>query len=194
MKHFHPIASGIDTRQIMAQLDQHPELWNAQRDRQSYDNSPHRHVSDVWVRYNDIAKGDLKSLSDEHVPIWYPAWGVLTALEPVVRGLMNSECGDMIGGVLITKLPPGDTIYPHRDAGWHVDYYSKFYLTLQADAGAVFCCQGNDGEFEVLHNRTGEIWYMDNRKTHWVKNNGTVDRITMIICIRTAKNYELPAN
>jgi hypothetical protein len=188
VKHFLKIGE-TDVKPLNAEIAAHPELWDQVTLRKTAPGTPHRAMSDIWVRYNDVkpflAKGDLSTFNDRHVPIWYPAWRALPALRPIVFGLMARVEGEMIGGVLITRIPPGGGIEPHTDRGWHVDYYEKFYVALQSEPGALFLCQ-HGGEREALNPAPGEIHLFDNRKEHWVDNRSDQDRVTLIVCIRTS--------
>lgn len=182
MKHFQKIGEyPVDV--LAAQLEQHPELWDACTQRKARQGSPHTGMQDIWVRYNE---GDPYSptFNDRHVPVWYPAWKVLPALKPIVFDLMRKVDGEMLGGVLITKISPGSGIDPHADDGWHVQYYDKFYVSIRSEPGAMFFCQHED-TLECLEPQVGECWLFDNRKRHWVENQSTSDRITLIVCIRT---------
>lgn len=169
---------------LISEIEAHPDLWDSIQFRKTAPNSPHSRMSDIWVRYNDIdaylKNPGGRSFNDAHVPIWYPAWEKLPALRPIIFALMATVRGEMLGGVLITRIPPGEGIAPHVDTGWHVDYYDKFYLSLKSAPGADFFC-----EDEVLNPRVGEIYRFDNRALHWVVNNSDQDRMTLIVCIRT---------
>jgi len=191
MRHFLQIADGLPVEPLAAQIDAQPELWSTHDERRTHEGTSHAETSDIWVRYNDIrrAAGEthrerLLSLTHEHVPVWYPAWQALPALRPFVFSLMAAVEGEMLGGVLITRVPPGGVIAPHADTGWHVNYYDKFYVAVQSAPGADFVCE-HDGEVERLNMRTGDVWLFDNRKVHSVENNSDQDRITLIVCIRT---------
>lgn len=186
MNHFEKVTA-FPVARLMGQIDAHPELWNANRIRKDAAGSPHSEMSDIWVRYNDVApfeaKGDYTGFNDMHVPVWYPAWKTLTHLRPIIFGLMNWVDGEMLGGVLITKIPPGHGIAPHKDDSWHVRTFEKFYVSLQSAPGAVFGCD-HDGVREELEPKTGECWLFDNKKLHWVENKSPMDRVTLIVCIR----------
>lgn len=189
MKHFVKIADGIDVSGVVAQLKDNPSLWDAHTVRKTYDGTPHSRMSDIWVRYNAFDRFDPanhKAFNDEHVSVWYQAWGKLTALRPIIFDLMAKVEGEMIGGVLITRIPPGEGILPHADASWHVSYFSKFYLSIASAPGAFFFCE-HEGETERINPKPGDIYLFDNRKVHWVENHSNHDRITCIICIRTQK-------
>jgi hypothetical protein len=188
VKHFELIDSGVDVAPLLAEIEAHPELWDQRPERLDAPESPHAQMADIWLRYNDIKPylsgektGDF---GGEHVPVWYPAYGALRAvIRPIIFDLMGLVEGEMLGGVLITKIPHGCEIKPHVDKSWHVDYFEKFYVTLKSAPGAVFGCE-SEGETEELSPKVGEIWLFDNHKTHWVMNQSGQDRITLIICIR----------
>lgn len=190
MRHFELIRQGVEIDGVLRELDAHPHLWNANSRRKTAPGTPHGQMSDIWVRYNDAtpyqAQGDWSHFNDEHVPVWYPAWRALPSLQPIVFDLMARVQGEMIGGVLITRIPPGGRIGLHTDDGWHVQYYEKFYLSLRSAPGARFWAEA-DGVREALEPKPGEIWLFDNRKQHWVENDSGQDRVTCIICIRTEK-------
>lgn len=189
MRHFQKIAEGLPVTEVMDQLYAHPDLWDQHGPRKEFEGSPHVKTSDIWVRFNaykNLDPENYAAFSNEHIPEWYPAWDRLPALKPVVYGLMSRVQGEMLGGVLITKVKPGGVVEPHQDKSWHVDFYRKFYVSLQSEDGSVFGCKVED-EIEELRPKTGECWLFDNHKTHWVQNTGSDDRVTLIVCIRTDK-------
>lgn len=185
MTHFPILIKGVCVDPILRELEENYDLWNQKTERREADLSPHREAPDIWVRYNDHSKSG-PNFNDEHIPVWYPAWERLPQLRPIVFGLMRAFEGEIMGGVLITKVPSGKKIYPHTDGGWHVDYYEKFYVQLSGSPGCEFCClDESTGETERFTPMAGDVYHFDNRKTHWVDNDSDADRITLIVCIRT---------
>lgn len=186
MQHFSLIDT-VNVEQLASELEAHPDLWDEHTLRKDYETSPHKQMSDIWVRFAAREDGKLLvDMSKPHLPVWYRAWQELPALRPIVFNLMARVEGEVLGGVLVTRIPPGCGLVPHRDSSWHVDYYSKYYLSIQSEPGAVFGCR-EDGVEELLEPKPGEIWLFDNHKLHWVDNKSNADRITCIICIRTEK-------
>lgn len=189
MKNFLKIAEGVDVMPLLLSIQRQPDLWNRHTVRKTAPNTPHSQMSDIWIRYNDVSKyeetGNYSSFNDEHDPIWYPAYYKLPELRPIIFGLMARVEGERLGGVLITKIPKGCSIEPHSDKGWHVEYYDKFYVSLKNNPGSVFYC-----EDEHISPNAGEVYWFDNRKEHWVKNNSDDDRITLIVCIKTHRYGE----
>ena len=189
VKHFIPIMGGVKIDGILAEIEANPQLWDRHTARKTAPGGPHSQVSDIWIRYNDVAPFESgerpwPELSNEHVPIWYPEVDSLPSLKPVILDLMAIVRGEMLGGVIITKVPDGCVVDPHIDQGWHVDYYEKFYLQLKNSPGSTFSAF-HDGKVETIEPVPGEIWLFDNHKIHWVENKSGDDRITVMIAIKT---------
>ncbi len=187
MKNLIKIANGIDVVPLLLQIQRQPKLWDRHSLRKESEDSPHKEMSDIWLRYNDIKKykesGDFSSFNDEHDPVFYPEWYALPAVRPIVMGLMARVEGTRLGGVMITKIPPGGKIKPHSDNGWHAKYYNtKLYVVLQSNLKCV-----NRVEDEVVRMAPGDVWFFDNTKEHEVINDGDDDRITLIVCVRCEK-------
>ena len=185
---FQLLRQGLDVAPLVEQIEAQPELWNTQTMRTTFDGTSHGAVDDIWVRYNAWDRFDPENpqaLAEEHVPVWYPAWHALPALKPLVFGMMAAFYGEMLGGVLITRVPPGKKILPHADRGWHVEYYDKLYLSLKSAPGANFVCRDALGAIEISSPRPGDLYLFDNRLLHWVTNDSDEDRMTLIVCLRT---------
>lgn len=192
MKHFYKVSENINVESLNAEIENNPDLWDENSLRRTAPNTPHSGMSDIWVRYNNITpyleRKDLTGFNDPHIPVWYSAFNKLPSLKPIIFDLMAKVEGEMLGGVLITRIPPGQRIAPHTDSSWHVDYFDKYYISLKSAEGAEFCCDHND-LVERLNPKVGDCWLFDNHKNHWVENNSDQDRITLIVCIRTQREY-----
>ena len=177
------IAEGFQVLPLQASINRQPELFGQFKQRAQMYMSPHTGMKDIWVRYNDIGKyTDMSTFNDEHEPIWYPAFYCLPEITDILMRLMQLTEGQKLGGVLITKVPPGGRIEPHTDHGWHASYYSKFYIPIQNGEGAAF--HFTDG---VIKPALGDVWWFDNSVEHWVVNDSDEDRLALIVCIRTDK-------
>lgn len=165
---------------LLREVADKTDLWNGNTGRTYGDQSPFQDVSDIWLRYN----GDFSSIDrviNDLEMVNYPGWDLLPSAREIVYGLLYSLKANRIGRVLITKLPPGKVITPHVDQGANAAYYSRFQIALSCDPQSPpkFYC-GN----EMAQMLPGEIWYFNNRKEHWVENDSTVDRVSMIVDLR----------
>ena len=174
----------VDVASLRAALLEKSGLFGVYPYRKMAPGSPHAEMDDIWVRYNDInpflAAGSMEGFGDEHDSVWYPVYYELPEVKDIIFDVMSAVRGERLGGVLITRLPPGGKIEPHRDGGWHAEYYDKYYVPIQNDVGAIFGFE--DG---VIDPEEGEVYWFNNSELHWVENNTNDDRIAMIICIKT---------
>lgn len=190
MKYLKTLGHGMVVGPILDELDAHPELWNQHTMRTGYGDSPH-HVDDIWIRYRDLAEfrhsreglNSFLSIEDfvrtEHESVWYSSIDVLPALKSLIFLVMRAfEC-ERLGGVLITRIPPGGDVKPHTDSGWHATYYEKVAVQLRSAPGQAFWYE--DGEFEC---ESGTIYTFDNSQPHAVYNRSDQERVTCIICVR----------
>ncbi len=178
--------NAFDVSRLQDQLICQPQLWDTIRHRTKHPQSPHREVSDIWVRYNPIENyaEDMQAFNAEHVPEWYPVVAQLPEAMRIACELLAHITGtpttwDHLGAVLITKIPPGKQVYAHVDQGWHARHFEKFAVTVKGDDEQAFFFEN---EYLITH--PGDLWWFDNAHPHWVSNNSAEDRITLIVCIR----------
>lgn len=185
MKHMRLIAQGFDVAPLVQQLKDSPHLWDQITLRKDHHLSPHREIQDIWVRNNhpknfDAEAGRLAFVGEPHDSVWYPAYYELPAIKPLVFDLMRLVEGERLGGVFITRIPPGARCLPHIDTGWHVEHYDKYIIQLQSAPEQAFHFEG-----ESLVTEPGDCFFFDNRFTHWVTNDSDQDRMSLIVAIRS---------
>jgi len=185
MKNFMFIGSGINVEPINLILKQNPDLWDENRERRDSQGSPHSEMNDIWVRYNDQKKfkesGDWSKFNQPHFPIWYPAARKLHYIRPLAISMMAKMGSTHLGGILITRIPAGGKILPHVDDNWHSRFYNcKLYIPIQTNIN----CWNRCGD-EVVTMNTGDCWYFNNAVEHEVQNQGSDERITLILCMKT---------
>lgn len=169
------IASGWGVGAILWQLQNHPELWNQHTARTESADSPHHGLDDIWARFGDAERAED---GQAHRARWYPA-AELLGIKQMCHDLMHMVHGVELGGVLITRIPPGAKCRPHIDPGWHASYYEKFAVQIASGPGQRFCFEG-----EILETRPGDVFWFDNQHLHWVDNDTPFERISMIVCIK----------
>lgn len=190
MKNMKQIADGVNVSSLLEEIKANPQLWNKYTARTENPASPHHVVSDIWLRHNPIAhlnKDDPKGLREfvagEHDSVWYEAIDLLPSAREICMQLMAFVGGERLGGVLITRIPPGCSVKPHTDRpSWHAEYYDKYAVQLQGNPDQSFNFDG-----EVFCALPGDVYWFDNGKEHWVVNDSNEDRMTMIVCVRHDK-------
>lgn len=178
------LQSGFQVSSVLQEIEENSDVWDRYTVRTKQYTSPHKKVSDIWVRYNSWENyhGDLKKFNDVHDSVWYPCVAQLPSVKKLVMQVMDYLQGERLGGVLITKILPGGNVAPHVDLGWHASFYDKYAIQLKGNSKQAFCF--NDCSFSAM---PGDLYTFDNSKVHWVTNESDEERMTLIICIRGSK-------
>jgi hypothetical protein len=176
-----PVAS------LVSEIHAHPELWNDFDLRTNHPQSPHRELSDIFVRYNarENFTGDRQAFNGPHVPVWWPAADLLPSARKIAMQLMRELNGDELGMVLITKIPAHTQCYPHTDNGHHAGRYDKYAVQLASAERQFFEVDG-----VRLSAKPGEVYFFDNSRLHRVVNDSDEDRMSLIVCIRNRFTME----
>lgn len=193
MKNFLKMADGIDVYPLLYAIHRQPHLWNQHSTRTAHQDSVHRGVDDITLRYNKFNRGEdfVEKVCSEIQCVNYPAFAQLPEAIPLVFALMSRVQGEHLGRVLIAKMHPGTIIPIHSDIIPQATkafpnkiapavYYDRYHIVLKSHPGVVF----KTGDEEVYMG-TGEAWWFDNTKDHEVINNSVDDRIHLIIDIRS---------
>lgn len=167
----------------MNALTRQPDLWNQNKFRTSFPNTPHVDVDDILIRFSDPAKCDTTSnVIGDDTPIWHEAAHKLPQVKPIVLDLMRRVDAYELGRVLITRLPPGGRILPHVDNdGSYVRTADRvrYHVVLQGLPGSLY----RTGD-ETVCMRTGECWLFNPLLEHEVLNNSTDDRVHLLVDVR----------
>ena len=166
---------------VLSQIEAHPELWDQNNERTTLPNSPHAQSSDIWLRFRARAELDTPAkFGEPHFAEFYPAWRELPAVQHMPFKIMTALGAVYLGGILLTRLPPGAEILPHVDTGWHPEFLNaKAYVILKANER----CLNHCGDETVIM-LPGEAWLFNNRVMHSVQNRGQTERIALIITMR----------
>lgn len=174
MRNFKKLAAGVEIEPLLGQLAAHPELWGANCWRKKL--GVHSEMTDIWVRFAEKEE----DFARPHFASWYPAFHALPALEKMIFDAMALVRASHLGGVLITRIPPGQKIGAHVDRGWHPEFYNtKLYFVLKSNPQCVFRV-----EDERVAMEPGDLWQIDNTREHDVHNDGDSERMTLIVCMR----------
>jgi hypothetical protein len=192
MRNFQRVGENVNVGPLTHQLIRHKELWNQNKFRTTFPDTPHGEVEDIWLRFSakENCTTTTKVIGDG-TPVWYPARDVLTAARPLILNLMAGMGAYELGRVLISRVPPGGKILAHRDnAGDYVHEpdIARYHVVLQGLPGSLYHCGEPDGaenpDVETVNMMTGEVWWFDAHKLHWIENNSADDRIHMLVDVR----------
>lgn len=188
MRNFLRLAGSVNVMPLLLGIQRRPELWAADTFLRDYPQGPFGDTDTIMLRFPVKTvletEAELKQYGEsdgQHESIDYPAFAKLPEARPIVFGLMAEVQGERLGRVMINRIRPGGKIFPHADTPAHANYYSRFHVVLQSTPGANFRC----GD-ESVHMAAGEVWWFRNAIEHEVVNNGSMDRIHMIVDIRTS--------
>lgn len=179
MKNFELLKSGIEVSGFSEILNKHPTLWNMETGRQDYPGSAHRETKCIILRGPKIKTQE--GLQGNHGVINYPY--MVPFYKPVISFLeiiKDMGLGSVdVGMIMLTKLPPGGQIYMHVDEGAYAENYQRYHLVIQSGGEDSFQC-----EDEIVEMQTGELWRFNHKGRHGCVNDGTEDRIHLIIDLK----------
>jgi len=201
MRNFLKIAEGVDVMPLLHAVMRQPELWNKHTVRTYHEQSAHRVVDDIILRYSKFDKGDdfFDKVCSEIQCVNYPALNSLPEAKHLIFLLMARVEGEQLGRAMISRVAPGIAIPPHDDRIRQAEsvfpdkirpaeFYDRYHIVLKSSPGTIFRC----GD-EQVYMATGEVWWFNNLIEHEVLNNSVDDRIHLVVDIRTYKNDYIPA-
>lgn len=197
MRHFRIIKDNMDVSALALAVAMEPSRWEADDFLRKYPQGPFGDTDTIMLRFPEIATGltdeqiDLYKQNmlpgyDQHESVFRPAWDQLPQAHDFVFDLARFTRATRIGRVMINRIKPGGRIFRHADTPEHVRYYRRFHLVLQGQPGAVIYCGEKEdaSEDEALQMLTGRLFYFRNELFHEVRNESSVDRLSMVIDLK----------
>lgn len=189
MRNFMQIAGGVDVLPLNLAIKRQPELWLEDTYLRDYPQGPFGDCESIMLRFPvksvvDTEKElqDVLSKYDQHENVDYPSYKLLHEARPLIMNLMARVGGERLGRCIVNKIKPGGRIFPHADTPSHAEYYSRFHIVLQSSQGVVF----RSGD-EQVYMAQGDVWWFNNKLEHEVINNSAIDRIHLVVDIRTSR-------
>lgn len=122
-------------------------------------------------------------------PTVHPAYEELkTELEPVLsaikrhfnqsiksKRLYKKNGSGYFVRINLAKLLPGGTIPEHMDTNFSLTHSHRIHVPVVTNDQVMFSVGG-----EIKHLGEGELWEINNKKAHWVRNNSGEARIHLI--------------
>jgi len=173
---FRKIVEGIPIEDLYKEVMKNKDFFGHFPIRTTYPGSAHSQVVDVLLRGPEIRLGSTaQDLQNTILCSDYPMMEEYPVLQSYLFTLMHMVRGTMLGRVVLTKLPPGGSIDPHKDEGEAADLYDRYHIVVASDNGNMFF--SGEEQQEML---PGDIWWVDNHDIHWVENRGKEDRIHVV--------------
>jgi hypothetical protein len=190
MRNFHVIKDGMDVGALALAISTNPDLWKPDTFLRNFQQGPFGDTDTIMLRFPEIKTGmseeeiELYKQNkiagvDQHESIARPAWDKLTQAHPFIFDLARFTQATRIGRVLINRIRPGGRIYPHADTPEQTCYWKRFHLVIQGQPGAII----TSGD-ETLQMLTGRMFHFRNDLMHEVRNESSVDRLSMVIDLR----------
>lgn len=194
MRNFRIIQDNMDVSKLALAVAMEPARWEADTFLRKYPQGPFGDTDTIMLRFPEIATGltdeqielykqNMLPGYDQHESVFRPAWDQLPQAHDFVFDLARFTRATRIGRVLINRIKPGGRIFRHADTPEHVRYWRRFHLVLQGQPGAViYCGEESDGsKDEAMQMLTGRLFWFRNELEHEVRNESSIDRISMVI-------------
>ena len=98
-------------------------------------------------------------------------------LEPVLADIaQNFPAHSYLLRLLLVRLPAGARIASHTDGGASLHCVHRLHLPVFTNTGALFAV----GD-EIRHLAAGEVWEINNCRSHGVRNDGESARVHLIL-------------
>lgn len=165
----------VDPQQLKDAIDELGEsAWDEFDVRQEAFEA-HRHTQTIPLLF------DLDSRHSNSTP-WPRLERFKAPLEQALRAIMaanpnvSAEWEGYFVRIILTRLSPGASINEHIDAGFSLKRSHRCHLAVKTNNLVDF--QVGD---EVKQLAAGEIWEINNRETHAVRNKSSEPRVHIII-------------
>jgi hypothetical protein len=137
--------------------------------------APHRQTQTIPLLYdNDMRHSDPTPWPRfaEFEPVMEPVLEAISKAHPPAAGAAEGY----FVRIILTRLSPGAVITPHRDHGPSMLRSHRYHLAITTNERVEFGI-----EKEMRHFAPGEIWEINNRKYHAVRNLGEESRVHLIL-------------
>lgn len=182
MSNFHVIGT-FEPMKLLHQIRCNDNLWMEDTYLRDYPQGPFGDTNTIFLRFPPASVSELEQgKTDQHECIWMDGSIHLPAARQIIFNLMSAVDGERLGRVMINRLKPGGKVFPHADTPVHANYWDRYHCVLQSAPGCSFRC----GD-ETVYMAPGQVVWFQNAIEHDVFNGSSIDRIHMIVDIRTSR-------
>ena len=156
-----------NTKRVADILKNDPGLFNQVTKRQNILNTVHAKTKTVYLREGDLYSPGFKYKDHDNLKRF--------------KFFIDQVCGDIglnienIKNAIFVLLPGNKRINPHTDAGPLLEKLIRVHVPIITNDDVIFNIDGNKKNMKA-----GEVWVINNLKTHSVANNGDAARIHLI--------------
>jgi hypothetical protein len=170
-------------QKLLAKIEQHPELWRLNTERQNTPGSAHHDTDCIYIV--GPREMTLESVFNDLEGETYPALDYLLHEVTQLTGMAQAFAASWdqpqqrepkLGRVMIVNLHQGGAIDEHLDEGAYADHFDRFHLVLSARPGVKFHVGPYHFECEV-----GQLWWFNHKLPHRVVNESDDDRLHLIV-------------
>jgi hypothetical protein len=147
------------------------EAWNEHEHRQK-DYEVHRQTQSIVLLFAELAHWPVIEVLRQ------PGWDRLAAVAvPIMDSIIARwyPPGGRIIRAMVAKLPPGGRIDPHSDRHPSFACGHRIHAPIATNERVRFTIDGRPHHLQV-----GQVYEVNNKKTHSVINKGSTDRIHFI--------------
>ena len=161
----------VDVTAISDHLSRFDSEWVLDTSRQEM-YADHKHTNSYFIseHSNQWMIGDPYALENRcQDPVLF------SLVEPIIKMLEKLHKGK-VGKALFIRLPAGKVVDAHHDIGEYLNVVRRTHIAITTNDEVGFTI---DGETKLL--KVGEVWEINNNKLHAVHNNGSTDRVHLLI-------------
>lgn len=191
LKNFQLLASGVDYRPALAEVQKHNAIWPMMDLRQRL-GPAHKDTETIGLRGPPTVTDILNNFESMN----YTVFNSFRAVGALLLELTSLIQAREVGRVMLVRLKPQGEILPHKDEGSYARYYARFHFPLRTNEKCMFTVEPpgsagglqrfngesefSDPHLEHVHMKPGELWWFNHQAVHWVKNDSTIPRIHLI--------------
>jgi len=162
----------LDVAPLVAAIAaQGEEAWNEHEQRQK-DYEVHRQTQSIVLLFAELTHWPVIEVLRQ------PGWDRLAAVAVPIMDTIIARWyppGGRIIRAMVAKLPPGGRIDPHSDMHPSFACGHRIHAPIATNERVRFTIDGRPHHLQV-----GQVYEVNNKKTHSVINKGTTDRIHFI--------------
>lgn len=169
--HFAKVGA-IDVSSAAFALKRHAVHFSDETSRQTYGGTAHPDSETIYLRMTPVhtMDGVFNSLEVKNCHL-----SSLSEFSDLLNDVQEFVTGRMARAMLV-KLKAGGVIHPHIDQGTYADATDRYHLPLVTNELAWL-----KSGYQKRHLPVGELWWFDKHTTHEGANEGTTDRVHLIV-------------